>query len=403
MSDSDLVALDHPTVVRTRETWVSYLQLCVWGIFLFPFAPSTALLRDELHLSRTVEGFYGTALAIGGMAGGFVAPRIVSRVGRGNLMRVGSIVAILGLFLFIGAHVYILTLIGLVVGCFGASNAMVGINAFITEQQGLAAPRSLTEANGFASGLGLIGPLLVGGFVAIGWGWRPALLVTIAGYALTEILRGRSVSRYDARHGHSHNEPGHEPAGPLPTLYWFAFVVIITITGTEFCMTLWGSDLLRDRAGMGQAAAAASLASIVGGMTIGRLAGAPFLSRYDPERALVGAFVFAGIGFGIAWVSTQAIVMIVGYVIAGMGIGLHWPLGVGRAIRASAGRTDRGAGFTLIAASLASGLMPLILGAVSDRVGVHTAFLIVPILMCTAVTLILLRPVAVVVAEDPDA
>ena len=167
-------------------------------------------------------------------------------------------------------------------------------------------------------------------------------------------------------------------------------------------MTLWGSDLLRDRAGMGQAAAAASLASIVGGMTLGRLAGAPFLSRYDPERALIGAFILAEAGFAIAWTSTNPLVMIIGYVITGMGIGLHWPLGVGRAIRASAGRTDRGAGFTLIASSLASGLMPLALGAISDRVGVHTAFLIVPLLMSTAIALIVLRPVAAVIAEDPE-
>ena len=85
-------------------------------------------------------------------------------------------------------------------------------------------------------------------------------------------------------------------------------------------MTLWGSDLLRDRAGMGQAAAAASLASVVGGMTFGRLAGAPFLSRYDPERVLISAFIVAGLGFGIAWFSTSAPIMLTGYVIAGTGI-----------------------------------------------------------------------------------
>ena len=402
MTSRDIVATQHPEVVRTRETWVSYLQLSIWGVFLFTFAPTTALLRDELHLSRTIEGFYGTALAVGGMAGGFLAPRIVSQVGRGTLMRAGSAVAVIGLLIFVSAHVFALTLIGLAVASFGAAGTIVGVNAFITEQQGLAAPRSLTEANGVASGLGLIGPLLVGGSVALGWGWRPAVLVAVLGYVMVEALRGRHISTYDARHGHSHNQPGHEPSGRLPTLYWFAFAVIITITGTEFCMTLWGSDLLRDRAGMGQAAAAASLASIVGGMTLGRLAGAPFLSRYDPERALIGAFILAEAGFAIAWTSTNPLVMIIGYVITGMGIGLHWPLGVGRAIRASAGRTDRGAGFTLIASSLASGLMPLALGAISDRVGVHTAFLIVPLLMSTAIALIVLRPVAAVIAEDPE-
>ena len=402
MTNRDVIAVAHPTVVHTRETWVSYLQLCMWGLFLFTFAPATAILRDELGLSRTVEGLYGTALAIGGMTGGFLAPRIVARIGRGPLMRIGSIMAIVGLSGFVGIHVFAVTLISLAMACFGAAISMVGINAFITEQQGLAAPRSLAEANGFASGLGLLGPLLVGGCVALGWGWRPAVIVTMLGYGVVEFIRGRDVERYDARHGHPTSQPGHEPSGPLPSLYWFAFAVIVTITGTEFCMTLWGSDLLRDRAGMGQAAAAASLASVVGGMTFGRLAGAPFLSRYDPERVLISAFIVAGLGFGIAWFSTSAPIMLTGYVIAGTGIGLHWPLGVGRAIRASAGRTDRGAGFTLIASSLASGLMPLILGALSDRMGVHTAFLIVPVLIATALVLITLKPVAALISDDPE-
>jgi hypothetical protein len=46
--------------------------------------------------------------------------------------------------------------------------------------------------------------------------------------------------------------------------------------------------------------------------------------------------------------------------------------------------------------------MPLILGTVSDRVGVHTAFLIVPILIVTAITLIIVKPVAALIVDDPD-
>jgi fucose permease len=171
--------------------------------------------------------------------------------------------------------------------------------------------------------------------------------------------------------------------------------------GTEFCLTLWGSDLLRDRAGLGSAAAAASLVTIVGGMAVGRVAGAPLVSRFDPDHVLVATMGLTIVGFAIAWLTSGPVPMLSGYAVIGLGLGLQSPLAIGRAVIAAEGQADRGAGLTSVAAGLASGIAPFVLAAVADQLGVHTAFLIVPVLMAVGIALVRSSPVPVSLAASP--
>ena len=127
------------------------------------------------------------------------------------------------------------------------------------------------------------------------------------------------------------------------------------------------------------------------------------LSTRDPETVMIGALVIAGVGFSLAWVATSAALILIGFAVAGLGIGLLWPLGISRAIRASAGRNDRASALASVAAALASGIAPFALGALADRVGVHTAFLIVPTLIIAAIVLIHFARVPLDLAEDPEA
>lgn len=73
-----------------------------------------------------------------------------------------------------------------------------------------------------------------------------------------------------------------------------------------------------------------------------------------------------------------------GLVLCGLGIALQFPLGAALAVEMSGGRPDRGAGRVSFAAGLASGVAPFALGALADRTGTHTAFLLVPVLLVAA-------------------
>ena len=85
--------------------------------------------------------------------------------------------------------------------------------------------------------------------------------------------------------------------------------------------------------------------------------------------------------------------MLVSLTITGLGMSLHFPFGFERALRASSGRADRGGGKLSIGTGFASGVAPFALGAMSDHIGVHNAYAIVPISLVLAIAIASLRPV----------
>lgn len=385
-----------PRLVRDFTTWVVYAQIAFFGYFLYAFNPTVALVRDENGWSRSVASLIGALFALGAIVGGLSAGRLVRRFGRGALMRLGSALIVLGLVVYAAGGALPVLLVGAFVASLGGTFIMVGGNAFLTDHHGTASPRAMTEAHGLATLAGLVGPLAIGGLVAIGVGWRAGLLVSCVLLIGVELVRGRSLEVYDGPHGHPDDQPGHAPRGPLPRRFWPALVVFSCAVAVEFSLTLWGSDLLRDRAGLGEAAAAAALVTIVGGMAVGRLGGGPVVTRYGAERVLTGTIVLTFVGFVIAWLSASAVPMLIGLAVTGIGLGLQSPLAIGRVLTTTEGQVDRGSGLTSVAAGLASGIAPFVLASVADALSVRTAFLLVPAFLVLALVLMRIWP------EHPD-
>ena len=384
-----------PSVVRDRTTWLAYFHIGLFGYYLYAFGPSIALLRDEQGYTRTVASLHGTAMAAGSVIVGFLGVQVVRRLGRGPMLRLGSVTLAVGILVYTGVDALAVTLVGAFVASAGGTLVMVGVNAFLPDHHGPAGPRAMSEAHGLGAVMGLLGPLSLGLGVAIGWGWRAGLLTAVVGLLVLEIARGRHLEEFDGPHGHPDDQPGHAPHGPLPRRFWLTLVVFVTTAGSEFCIMLWGSDLLRDRAGLGEAAAAAALVTIVGGMAVGRVAGAPLVSRIDPDLVLMVTMGLTVVGFGIAWVSSSAVPMLLGFLVTGLGMGLQSPLAIGRMVVAAAGQADRGSGLASVAAGVASGVAPFVLAAVADHLGVHAAFLIVPILMGVGIAFVRMSHVPV--------
>ena len=385
---------------RDRTTWLAYVQWGLFGYFLYAFEPSVALLRDDQGTSRAVASLHGTAMAIGTIVCGLMAPVVVHRMGRGRMLRLGSVLVAVGLTTYVTTTALPLTLAGALIAGAGGTFCPVGVNAFIPDHHGPAAPQAMSEAHGLGATMGLLGPLAVGAGVWVGWGWRPALLVGAAAFLMLEIARGRHLEEFDGPHGRPQRAATSAPSAPLPRLFWLAFVVFACIAGTEFSLLFWGSDLLRERTGLGSAAAAASLGTIIGGLAVGRVVGSRIVARFDPELVLTSTFALTIVGIGVAWVATSAVVMIVGLAITGLGMGLQSPLGIGRVVRAASPQVDRGSGMASVAAGVASGVAPFGLGALADHVGVHMAFLILPGLMVIAIVLMRVAPVPLEAASS---
>ena len=154
-------------------------------------------------------------------------------------------------------------------------------------------------------------------------------------------------------------------------------------------MTIWSSDLLRQRLGITDAAAAASLTLVIVGMTIGRLVGARLMLRRTLELLLLAALGVAAVGFLVVWTAPVLWVAWLGLFVLGFGMGAHFPLSISRAIASSDGQPDVAAARASIGAGLAVGIAPFVLGWLADSFGTHTAFLLVPALLGTAAAILL--------------
>lgn len=363
---------------RDRLTWLTYAQLGLFGYFLYGFGPSVALLRDEEGFSRAVAGLHGTALAVGSLASALVVAPLVRRLGRRRVIWGGLATLGVGVGVYVTGSVLALTLLGALVGSFGASFAVTSSSAVLTDRHGPRGASAVSEANATAAGIGMLAPLVLGACVAAGIGWRAALFLVVPGLAVLALV-GRHVAVPPPP-----VPTGDAGTGRLPARYWVSWVALTAGIGVEFCMVLWTGDALRERTGLPAGTAAAGLTAVVAGMAVGRLFGGRLALRHSVDALLLAAIATAGLGFALFWLSSSVAAAVVGLVLCGLGIALFYPLGVVRAIHASQGRPDLASARGGLGAALASGAGPFGLGALADQVGIHAALLVVPALLLVA-------------------
>ena len=139
-----------PRLVRDRLTWVIYVQLALWCYFLYGFGPVAPLLRDELHISRTLASLHGTGFAVGGIIGGAVIPALTRRYGRHRLIWGGLTLSAPPPRACSPRTTSRSTLAFATLASFGGSLLVNGVVAALTEHHGSAGPAAISEANAAA-------------------------------------------------------------------------------------------------------------------------------------------------------------------------------------------------------------------------------------------------------------
>ena len=376
---------------RDRPTWICYLQNGFFAWFIYALGATQALLRDEQGTSRSIAALHGTFLALGSLVGSLLAGRAILRWGRGLVMRIGGIGAIIGILIYTTPNgAFPVTLTGAFIAAMSGSFFISALNAFVMDHQGDAGPSSLLEASAFAAFLCILAPLAVGVMTGTVLGWRAGIWVAVVALIIIEVLRGRDLSAYrtDA------SELAHELHDKMPKEVYWSLGLFMCFVATEFSMMFWSADLLRERCGFSAGAAASSLGAITGGMLLGRLVGARLAERVSADRLLRAAVVLSLFAFALAWAFTWWPAVLLGLALGGIGLSVQAPLGIARVMQVSNGLTDRASALALVAASVAVATAPIALGVLADHIGVHLAFLMLPALLAIALVILLVKPVA---------
>jgi fucose permease len=374
---------------RDAITRAGYAVFGSWAWFLYGFGALLPLLRAEQGTNRTVMGLHSLALAAGALVAGVTAVAVVRRWRRRGGLLGGAGLVVAGALLLCVGRVPAVTLAGVLVMGIGGATMLNTLNPTLTEHHGPAGAAALAEGNAVAAGVGLVAPLAVGAGVAVGIGWRPAVLGVIPLLLLLVVLV-RRIPRGTPALDEVVPPPRSERT-VLPGAFWLVWLVVILAVGIEFAMTAWSADLLRQRTGLSPAAASAGVTAIVGGMAVGRVAMGRLALRFPTPRLLVGAFSLTVVGWAIGWLSVAPGPALAGLAVTGLGIAGLYPLGLALLFDEVPGRQDQAAGVLSFGIGLASGLIPFALGALADATDTWTAFVVVPGLAGTALALLALR------------
>ncbi|MBP2705608.1 MFS transporter [Microbispora sp. RL4-1S] len=365
---------------RDRPTWLIYLQLATFATYLYGLSAALPLLRAELGVSQTVAGLHGTAMAAGGVTGGFALTTLTARFGRRTAGWAGLAAMDAGVLLVASGHALPFTLAGYLLA--GAASCVVLFTAMavLSDHHGPAGPAAISEANAVAvaTGIGVTYVFSLAATSAIGW--RPALLIPLVATALLAVTMGRVwVPVSPAAAG-----TAAAPAGARVPYGWrfhLTCAVLLCCTALEFTFNLWAADLFAQRTGLSAGAAATGLTAMLAGMAAGRLWGARLVLRLPPSTVLLGALALTLMGWALFWTGTAAPVGYSGLFLSGMGISVHFPMTLARLIRFSSGRPDAAAAAAAVWGGAGAAAGPFLLGALGDGFGTHTAFLLAPVLI----------------------
>ncbi len=374
---------------RDRFFWIVATQTAIVNFYLGGFGPAQSLLRADQGTSLTIAGLHGTAMGIASILAGYANPYIAHRLGRTRAGWTGLAIFTIGLTLFVISPPVFLTLPATLITGFGTS--MV-INAMLTSMShyfGNQAQVAIPQANGIASIGFVTGTALIGTIAIISPGlWRIGLLFAIP-VAITLFLVSRDTTA---------EEFVRDAAGPqdgrLSRRFWISWVGFTACISSEFAVSFWAAALLKDRVGSSAAISTVAIVALGTGMGIGRWYGAVLLRRFVLDTQLLGTIALQFLGFVCFWLSHSMILSLISLFVIGLGVSMQFALASIRLIAFSDGRPDLAIGRTSLAAGIAIAVAPFLLGVLGDNFGISRAYLMVPVLIVIAFTIVKLVPSA---------
>lgn len=372
---------------RDTVTAAGYATLTSLGWFLYTLGPTVPLLRAEQEISRTLASMHSVAFAVGAVIAGLSAVPILKRTQRDGGMRLGLLLlAVGGCVLAVGSlpdgGVISLTLTGAGIAGIGGALAVNAATAVLSAHHGTAGAAAIAEGNAVAVAAGLLAPLAVGAATAMAFTWRGAtlILVPVALSAWMLTGRGNHAAAFTVAAPRT-AEGGREG---LPAAYWLLLLAVVACIMVEAGFVTWTPDLLRDRVGLGAAAAAATTSAFLAGMAAGRFAVARFSLRRAPLPLFAACLVLAAAGWALMWTASVLPVAVAGLVLAGLGAAGHFPLGSVLLINASNGQPDSALGWMAVGLGSAGGAGPFVLGSLADIAGIFLAFIVIPTCLLVA-------------------
>jgi fucose permease len=384
MSTGEATSRPQRRFVRYPLTWATYALVGYFAYLETVLGPLMPFLRAEHGFSYTVASLHFSAFALGALPVGFFGDRVAGRWGRRASLWGGGAGMALGALLLIASPVTPGTVLGaFLMGTCGAL-LLITTQAVLADRHGEWSAVAITESNAAASACAILASLAVGGFTALGLGWRAALILPVAALALIAArFRNEPLGR-------ASTQASDKASSALPARFWIYFGVLFLGVSVEWCVAYWGADFLENGVGLERSAAASALSVFFVAMLAGRLLGSRLARGMAGGTLLLATLCLALAGFPLFWLSAVPALNLLGLFVTGLGVGSVYPLAISVGVAAAPGRTDTATARLGLSGGGAILTAPFVLGAFADRVGIERAYSIVVPLLIAAVVLTLL-------------
>jgi predicted MFS family arabinose efflux permease len=375
------------TITRDRFFWTVALQTLVVNFFIGAFGPSQPLLRADQGTSLTIAGLHGTAMGIASILSGLSIPYLAHRFGRPNTGWIGLVVFSGGLLALALVQPVQLTLLAALVAGYGCSTVINSFVVSLNGHYGAQAPIAVAQANGVASIGYVLGTLTVGTIAQTAphfWRLGLVLILPVAMY-LYFFRKEKDVE------AHVPTSDGPQ-SGKLSSAFWLTWMGFVATISTEFATAFWAAALVRDRTGATAAISTIAIIALGVGMGIGRFFGGRVMHRLSLDNQLTTVLLIQLASFFGIWLSHNLVVSLIALLFNGLGISTQFALTSLRLISHSDGRPELAIGKSSLAAGLAIGGAPFLLGVLGDNFGISRAYMMVPVLILIAIAVVKLVP-----------
>ncbi len=375
------------TIKRDRFFWTIALQTLVVNFFLGGFGPSQPLLRADQGTSLTIAGLHGTAMGIASILSGLTIPYLAHRFGRANAGWLGLIIFSFGLLALALVQPVQLTILAALVTGYGCSTVINSFVVSLNSHYGAMAPIAVAQANGVASAGYVLGTFTIGTIAQTAPDfWRLGLVVILPVALYLYFFR-----REKSAEAHVPTSDGPQ-SGKLSAAFWITWVGFIATISTEFATAFWAAALVRDRTDATAAISTIAIMALGIGMAIGRFFGGRVMHKLSLDHQLTAVLLLQLFSFFGIWLSHNLAISLVALLLNGLGISMQFALTSLRLISHSQGRPELAIGKSSLAAGIAIGGAPFLLGVLGDSFGISRAYMMVPVLILIAIAIVRIIP-----------
>jgi predicted MFS family arabinose efflux permease len=371
---------------RDEIFWLVALQTGAFGIFMGGFGPALPLLQEDQGTSGAIAGLHGTALGIASIIAGYLNAPLAHKFGRYKSIWLGLIIFNMGAMSFIALPEYWQTIPAILIAGIGLSITVNNSMMYLSSHYKSNSARAVSQANGVNSSFVLIGNFIIGIIAGTQFSWRLGLLICLPFAITLYLIMGR------------HHNPEHIPdesgrqRGSLPLKYWVSWIGLMFCIAAEFAIAFWAAALLREKTGLSAAISTTMVLAFPLGMMIGRWFGTYIFPNLDIDARLKMIITLQGFSFLVFWISKSPFTSFIALFFVGLGTSMQFALSTLRLLRFGHEKPDLAMGKSSLSAGIAIGLSPLFLGYLADVFGIVRGFLLVPVLILIAFSIVTLLP-----------